>query len=424
MNMMAKAPARQRGVMAVCAEAADQSTLIERVAKGFEAFKANDVEEKKGIAKKFDDVLTREAGDRINAEITALTKEIEKTKALASALQVGPAPNGEDPDVKAHAEQFSNWFRKGDQAMNADMRDLEVNAKLTTQSDSDGGYLVPSQMETEIDRVLGSVSAMRNLAQVMQISAPTYKKLVNVGGSSSGWVGEGEARSETATPKLKEIVFNLQELYANPYSTQRNLDDSTVDVAAWLAEEVSVEFAEQEGASFITGDGVKKPKGILAYPTVANASYAWGKVGVINTGAAAKFAASDPADAFYDLYHALKSGYRNGAAWMMNDVVLGTARKFKDANGNYLWTPPTGNVAATFMGKPIITDDSMPNLSAGSLSVAFGNFQRGYLVVDGVGIRVLRDPFTSKPNVSFYTTKRVGGGIQNFEAIKLMKTAA
>jgi HK97 family phage major capsid protein len=284
-------------------------------------------------------------------------------------------------------------------------------------------------MEKTIDRVLGNVSAIRDISRVINISGQTYKKLVNMGGASSGWVGEQEARSATSTPTLREIAIHVHELYAEPASTQTALDDAIFNIEQWLADEVSIEFAEQESAAFVGGNGVNKPRGFLAYDTVANSAYSWGKLGFVKTGAAAAFATPtaevSPADALIDLYYSLKSGYRNGAAFVMSDAVLGTVRKMKDGDGNHLWAPPAdaGSVP-TILQKPVITDDNMPGLGAGAFPVAFGNFQRGYLIVDRQGVRVLRDPYTSKGSVKFYTTKRVGGGVVNFEAIKLLKCAA
>jgi len=194
-----------------------------------------------------------------------------------------------------------------------------------------------------------------------------------------------------------------------------------VDIAQWLADEVSITFAEQEGAAFISGNGIKKPKGVLAYPTVANASYAWGKLGFVVTGGAAAFASSNPADAIINLHYALKAGYRNNASWLISDAVMGTVRQMKDGQNNYLWAPPTVDAPATILGKPVVTDDNMPALAANAFPIAFGDFQRGYLISDRMGVQVLRDPYTNKPYVQFYTTKRVGGGVVNFEAIKLLK---
>lgn len=415
---------RFRGAARVKADASDPKAILAQLNKTFEAFKDEREKELAGIAAKFDDVVQKDQVDRINAEVTELTNAINEVRKAQAALVLGGNGQPENPDVKAHAQQFNNWFRGGDRKLTADMRELEIKAGLTTQSDPDGGYLVPVEMESTIDRVLGTVSAMRGLSRTMSISASSYKKLVNQGGAASGWVGESDGRPETATPTLAEIMINLEELYANPASTQRALDDAATDVGQWLADEVVIEFAEKEGASFIKGDGKKKPKGILAYDTVLNSSYTWGKIGHVKSGAAAAFAATNPTDAFISLFYALKSGYRNNATWLMADQVQETVRKFKDGQGNYIWSAPTTEMPATILGKPVETDDNMDEVGAGKLPVAFGDFKRAYMVVDGVGIRVLRDPFTSKPNVLFYTTKRVGGGVVNFEALKLMKISA
>lgn len=412
------AAGRMRGVMAARADGANAAKILETLNKTFEEFKAENDARLKGIDKKFDDVVQAEKVERINDELTELSAELETMNKAMAALRLGGG-DAPDPTVAEHAQAFNTWFRKG---VENGLADLQVKASLTSQSDPDGGFLVPEEQAAEIDRVLGTVSAMRTLARVQTISGPTYKKLVNQGGATSGWVGEEETRPATGTPTLREIAIEAMELYANPATTQTLLDDARVDLATWLADEVSIEFAEQEGAAFVAGSGVKKPRGILAYDTVANASYAWGKLGFVVTGAAATFAASDPADAIIDLYYALRAGYRNGASWIVSDAVMGTIRKFKDGQGNYLWAPPTGpDMPTTILGKPVSSDDNMPALSANAFPVAFGNFQRGYLIVDRFGIRVLRDPYTNKPNVSFYTTKRVGGGVVNFEAIKLLK---
>lgn len=421
---------RARGLVGVRADAGDATKILTELQTTFEAFKAERTKELEDIKAGMADVVQTEKVDRINADLGKLTKELDSVNAAIAAIKVGGAGgDAVDPAVVAHASAFNTWFRKGDRALDADMRELEVNAKMTTQSDPDGGYLVPEETEAGIDRVLGTVSTMRSLARVISIGTSTYKKLVNMGGAGAGWVGEEEARPETDTPTLREISINAAELYANPAITQTALDDSRIDIAAWLADEVSIEFAEQEGAAFVAGNGVNKPRGILSYDTVANASYAWGKLGYIASGKAADFADTSTtvskADALVDLYYALKSGYRNNASWLMSDAVMGTVRKFKDAEGNFLWAPPTAAAGvATILGKPVNNDDNMQAVGAGNFPIAFGDFNRGYLIVDRFGVRVLRDPYTNKPFVHFYTTKRVGGGVVNFEAIKLLKIAA
>lgn len=421
-------PRKARGIVAVRADASGNPTeILNDLKKTFEAFKTEHTEELDAIKKGQADVVKSEKVDRINSDITKLQKSLDDVNQTVAALRVGGSGDLPDPAVKEHAQAFNKWFRKGDRAIDANLHDLEVKAALSTDSDPDGGYLVPEEMSDTIDRVVGTVSAMRELATVLPIGTDTYKKLVNMGGAGSGWVGEKDSRPETDTPTLRELIFNTQELYANPATTQKALDDARLDIAAWLANEVAIEFAEQEGAAFISGDGVNKPRGILGYDTVANASYSWGKVGFVKSGVATALTdgSNNGSDALISLYYALKQQYRNGAQWLMADSVMETVRKFKDGDGNYLWSPATASgEVPTFLGKPVRTDDNMDAVAAGKFPIAFGNFQRAYLIIDRFGTRVLRDPYTNKPYVHFYTTKRVGGGIQNFEALKLLKVSA
>jgi HK97 family phage major capsid protein len=415
---------RARGIMGVRADAAGATAILAELQTTFEAFKAERTKELNDINKKLGDVVQTEKVDRINNEISELQKSLDEVNASLSALKVGGGGGSEiDPAKAEHSAAFDQFFRKG--AENG-LKDLEVKAKLTTQSDPDGGYLVPEETEAGIDRVLGTVSAVRSISRVIQVSTDHYKKLVNMGGAASGWVGEEDGRPETSTPTLREILINSGELYANPAATQRSLDDAAFDVAAWLADEVSIEFAEQEGEAFVIGNGVNKPRGILSYDMVANSSYAWGKLGFVVSGKADGFLAPtssvNPADAMIDLNGALKQGYRSNASWLMSDKTETVVRKFKAADGTFLWAPPTAvRDVSTILGKPVVTDDNMPDVGADKFPIAFGDFKRGYLITDRLGVRVLRDPYTSKPNVLFYTTKRVGGGVVNFEALKFLK---
>lgn len=415
---------RARGLVAVRADASNPTAILAELQKTFEAFKEANNKELADLKKGMGDVVQSEKVDRINAEIAALTKAIDETNTALAAARLGGGGEKLSPEKKAHAAAFDQFFRKG---VDNGLQDMEVKAGLRTTSDPDGGALVPEEQATTIEELARTASVMRQLASVISISTGTYKKLVNLGGAGYGWVGETQARPETGTPTLAELAFNVMELYANPAATQTLLDDARVDIAQWLGNEVAQTFADQEGASFITGDGVLKPRGILGYDIVANGSYAWGKLGYVPTKVAAALtdASNNGTDALIDLYYSLKSTYRNGASWLMSDAVMGTVRKFKDADGNYIWAPPTSAAEmATVLGKPVYNDDNMQAVGANAYPIAFGNFARGYLIVDRFGIRVLRDPYTNKPWVHFYTTKRVGGGVQNFEAIKLLKVAS
>lgn len=360
----------------------------------------------------------------VDALITPINAEIDRLSAALSAAQLGGgASDGLNAAERQHSTAFATWFRRGE--VDADLGQLSVSAALSTQSDPDGGYVVPVDWEQGIDRVLGTVSVMRLLARVISVGAGGYRKLVNMGGATSGWTGEEDSRSSTGTPTLRELSLPFGEIYAEPAVTQTMLDDARFDIAAWLADEIAIEFSEEEGDAFIRGNGKNKPRGVLAYDTVLNDNYAWGKVGFKKTGAAAGFAATNPADNLIDLLFALKQGYRNGAAFLTSDSVMAEIRKWKDGQGNYLWAAPTAaDQVGTILGKPAYTDDYMDGLGANKFPVAVADWKKAYTIADRFGTRVLRDPFTNKPFVKFYTTKRVGGGITNYEAIKFLKCAA
>lgn len=265
---------------------------------------------------------------------------------------------------------------------------------------------------------------MRQYATVRVISTESFVKPFNLGGTASGWVSERGARPETATPEIDEMRFPVHELYASPAATQGLLDDARIDIEQWLAEEVIIKFAEDEGNAFVGGDGVGKPQGFIGgTPKVAEANWAHGNLGFVVTGGATGFASANAFDAILSLQYSLKAGYRNGAAFAMNRATTGEIRKIKDGQGRYIWEPSgAAGEPASVLGYPIIDMEEMQDLGADTFPMAFGNFNRGYLIVDhGAGLRVLRNPYIRMPYVIFYTTKRVGGGVQNFDAIKLLK---
>ena len=390
--------------------------IIEAIGKAFEVFKAeNDTRIKAVEAKGHADPILTEKVEKINADLSKMAEMKKQMEALETAMaraQFGN-PGGANKEAQNRTKAFGLLMRKGVDSI----KDLDIQAAASTLSDPDGGFTVPEEVDAAIGRVAMTVSAMRNICSVLTISTDTYKKLVGQGGADSGWVTEKGSRTETATPTLAEIVLNVGEIYANPAATQNLLDDSRVDIGQWLADEVSVAFAEKENPAFISGDGVGKPKGIAAY-TMAS-TYSWGKIGYIASGAASTF---PNADKLIDLQHALKSIYRNGAVFLLNDLTLSTVRKFKDGEGNYMWRPGLAEGSPdTLLGKPVSIDDNVDDIGAGKYPIFFGNFKRAYLIIDRQGTRVLRDPYTAKPYVMFYTTKRVGGGIVMYEALKCIK---
>jgi HK97 family phage major capsid protein len=390
--------------------------------EAFEAFK--DVNDRRlgEIEQKLTaDVVTRDKMDRINRAVDEQKKVLDQMVLKRARPQLGRGEAEISAEAIEHKTAFDAYVRRGEEA---GLREVEAKA-FSTGSATDGGYLVPPETDTEIGRRISIVSPMRALSTVRTVSSAVLKKPFATSGLSTGWVAETAARPQTNTAQLAELAFPTMELYAMPAATQGLLDDAAVDIEAWIAGEVDIVFAEQEGDAFIRGDGVSKPKGFLSYTTVADSAWTWGNLGYIATGAAGTWKATGPSDTLVETVYALKAGHRQNGTFMMNRKTQADIRKFKDADGNYLWRPPTSaGQTASLMGFPIAEAEEMPDVAANALSVAFGDFRSGYLVVDRAGVRILRDPYSAKPYVLFYTTKRVGGGIQNFEAIKVVKFAA
>ncbi len=393
---------------------------LENLTRSFEIFKSTNDErlaeiESKGQA----DILTEEKMDR-------LSKEMDRIQAKAKSLHAAQAR----PALSAKADQdaikieqkrqfFDGFIRKG--------LDAKLDQKaLSTTVDADGGFAVPVELDQQIEKRLRDLSPIRGDANVVAIGSSRYKKLVNTGGITSGWISETGARVETATPTLQEIIPPLGEIYANPAATQAMLDDGNFSVENWLSEELAEEFSFQENNAFVNGTGVNQPKGYLQYTVSAagDDSRTFGELQALNTGVAGDWAASDPSDILVDIIHSMKSGYRAGAKFYMNTSLLAEIRKFKDVDGNYLWRPALENgTPSTLLGYPVVEVAEMPVKAASSLSLCFANMKRAYTVTDRMGTRILRDPYSNKPYVHFYTTKRVGGAVTNDQAIKLLQFA-
>ncbi len=363
------------------------------------------------------DVLSIEKVDRINAAVDEQKRQFDNLLLKSKRPALGSSQFTSIAQME-HKAGFTNYMRSGDEG---NLRALEEKA-LSYGSNPDGGYLVPDETAAEIGRRLSIVSPIRSIAGVRQVSASIYKKPFAQTGPAVGWVSETALRPETNSPSLAELQFPTMELYAMPAATPTLLEDAAVDVDQWIAEEVETAFAEQEGAAFINGDGINKPKGFLSEPMVDESVWAWGNLGYIPTGVDAAFPVSDSSDVLMDIIYGLKAGYRQNAHFVMNRKTQAEIRKLKDANGNYLWqAPANAGMSASLMGFPLVEAEDMPDIASNSAAIAFGDFRRGYLIVDRTGVRVLRDPYSAKPYVLFYTTKRVGGGIQDFDAIKMLK---
>jgi HK97 family phage major capsid protein len=357
-----------------------------------------------------------------NDKVERISLALDEQKRVLDALQhkqTRPPLGGGEPNTPSeHKSAFENYVRRGDERR---LQALDAKS-MSIGSGPDGGYLVPPETEAAIGARLRDISPIRSIASVRQVSGSVLKKPFSIGGPAVGWVGETDARPETTASTLKELQFPTMELYAMPAATAALLEDAVVDIDQWIASEVEAAFAEQEGAAFVAGDGDAKPRGFLDYDQVAEASWAWEKIGYVATGADGAWPAADPSDKLIDTIYALKAGYRQNANWVMNRTTQAAIRKFKDDDGNYIWQPPAAaGQRAMLMGFPLVEAEDMPDIGTDVTAIAFGDFRRGYLVVDRTGVSVLRDPYSAKPYVLFYTTKRVGGGMQDFDAIKLLK---
>jgi HK97 family phage major capsid protein len=309
-----------------------------------------------------------------------------------------------------------DFMRKGDASA------IETKA-VNTGTDSEGGYAVPEDLDRMILELERDMSPMRQVCNSITVSSDDHKKLVNLGGAASGWVGETAARTETGTPTLAQIVATMGEIYANPAATQKSLDDSFFNTEQWISDEVAYEFAQQEGAAFLSGNGTNKPKGILAHTLASTADNVRAFGQLQKTTATAVAAVTG--DELITLIHSLKAGYRSRASFMMNNISVSKVRMLKDLEGNYLWRPglEAGKPSA-LLGYGIVENEDMADMAASANGIMFGDFNRGYTIVDRIGTRILRDPYTNKPYVHFYTTRRTGGMLTDSNAIKVLTQAA
>lgn len=389
----------------------DIGEVAKELKGAFEDFKKSNDKELESI--KAEKNKLEEKTNQLNEKLG----EIDKLKAdLEKEIKEFKRPGGtKGTEVSAHKQAFGQMLRKG---IEDGLGDLQQKA-IQVAVDGDGGYAAPEDLDTTLLELLRDESPMREVCGSIVIGASGYKKLVNIGGAGSGWVGETDARPATGTPTIAQLTAFMGEIYSNPQATQQSLDDIHFDVEGWLAGEVSREFAEKEGSAFLLGDGVNKPKGILAYTraTTADKTRAFGTLQNLKSGIAGGFTG----DNIIDLIYSLKKGYRKNAVFMMNTLSLAKVRKLKDSEGNYLWQPGLQlDQPSTLLAHGIAENEDMPDVAADANAIMFGDFKRGYAIVDRFGTRVLRDPYTNKPNVGFYTTKRVGGMLLDSNAIKVL----
>lgn len=397
-------------------------SAAETLARAFEEYKSvNDQRlhelERKGSS----DVLLTDRLGRLDGVIGKLQDDVSSVKTALQRPAFGAALKIEDGGDSSYKSGFLRYVTKGVEPETG-QKDMSV------VNDPAGGYMVPTEMSARIVTRQYETTPMRQIATVMGITTEAVEMLRDTNEPDATWASELATRADTAEGALGRIRIAAHELYAQPRATQKLLDDAVINVEEWLINKVADKFARRENNAFVVGDGVAQPRGFASYTTqaVSDGTRSWGVLEHVITGVDGAFAASNPADALISLMHKLRVGYMPGAVWLMPRSVAELIRRFKENTTNaYIWQPGLqAGTPATLLGFPIQLAEDMPSPAAGSLSLAFGNFREGYTIVDRIGVRVLRDPYTAAPFVRFRCSKRVGGDVTNFEAIKFLRFSA
>lgn len=383
---------------------------LNSIGKAWEEFKTvNDRKDKEAEKKGAADLLFEEQLGRISGSLDEHKERICKLEAAARRPALCDSKNYANEDIQmAHKEALCNYLKKG---VEDNLYNLQCKT-LSVASDPDGGYLVSPQLSTQITKSVLDTSPMRKLASIELISSDILEIIEDRDEAEAGWTTETAPVNDTDTPQINKRTIAVHELYAQPKATQKLIDDSMIDIESWLAGKVADIFVRKENNAFVAGDGEGKPRGILTYPSGAN----WGQIEQMDSGA------EIVADNLFIFYYRLKEAYASRASFLMNRATVDKIRRLKDSSGQYLWSPGLAVAAPdTLIGVPVYQAADMPLPETGALAIALADFKTAYKIVDRMGIRVLRDPFTEKPFVKFYTTKRVGGDIINFDAIKIMR---
>lgn len=432
----------------------DPAKMVESIQKAFADFQAANDNRLKALEAGKDDIVTKNEVDKINNAITDLKRAMDDRAKEMARLELAGGGSGKVVDLRAHAARFETIRNRGKKKVrpenanveayqayknafedlcrmqfNTDNAAADIRNSMSVGSDPDGGYLVPDEMSTEMEKRLFDTSPMRQIARVISISANAWEApYKSSDATSGGWVGEKASRTATATPTVGMQRIQTFEQYAYPEVTQTMLDDAAIPVESFIVDETEDKMGRTENTAFVTGDGVIRPRGFADYASAAvttnDATRAWGALQYVASGAAGAFSGTDK---LITLMSKLHPNYRQGAVWTMNRSTEATVRQLKDGDGRYL--VGFGDLRDSpfnfsLLGTEIVNLEDMADIASNSYSVAYGNFKRGYLIIDRTGFRVLRDPYTNKPYVGFYITKRVGGDVRNFDAIKLMKFAA
>jgi HK97 family phage major capsid protein len=389
-------------------DGADPKTLIEEIGRQVTAMR----EKQDALSAKVDPLDTAQIA-AMNESIGTMQSTLDGFAAQMAAAKLGQGGGPKQPESPEYSAAFNAHIRKN-----------EVSAAMSVGSNPDGGYTAPVEWDRTIQGRLKLISPMRQYSTVETVGTAGFVKLFNDRAVGSGWVGETASRPATSTPQLSPLTFGNGEIYAFPFVTQQLLDDSQIDIEGWLSGEVATEFDRQEAIAFLSGNGVNKPQGLLNYITGGSAAaiHPWGDIKSLNSGTAA---AVDKPDNIVKLVYSLPTQYQGNARFFANLNTHGTLRLLKDGQGNYLWQPSyQAGEPATLMGRPLVEMPDLPDIAAGSFSLLYGDMAETYLIMDRVGVRVIRDALTNKPFIGFYTTKRVGGGVKNPDAMKALKTSA
>jgi HK97 family phage major capsid protein len=360
--------------------------------------------------------LHAELHERLNKQEDRMSMLSTKSRAPRAPLST-QAETGE----AMHGRAFDAYVRAGEEDA---MRGLDLEGKsLSTAVAADGGYLVDPRTAETVHSVMQSTASIRAIATVVNVEATSYDVLVDHGELESGWATETGSLTVTGTPQVDRISITLHELSALPKASQRLLDDAAFDIEGWLANRIAERFAIAEADAFVNGDGVNKPRGFLNHTKAADVpNLAWGSLGRIDTGVAGGIGSPDK---IVELVYALGARYRANGTFVMNSKTAGLVRKLKDADGRFLWSDGLAAAEpARLLGYPVTVTEAMPDAAPGAYAIAFGDFEAGYTIAERPDLRILRDPFSAKPNVLFYATKRVGGDVTDFAAIKLLRFAA
>lgn len=391
---------------------------VDQLGSAWEDFKSINDKRLKEVEKKgHASALTLESLNKVNNALDSYKSRLDNIEASINrpSFEESTGYKVSNEIAGEHKSAFVSYIRKG---VESDLSLLEQKA-LSVGSDTDGGYLVTPQMSENISKYVIDNSPMRKLASVTNVSTDSLDIIEDRDAAGAAWASsESASVSDSDTPEINKISITAHELVAQPKATQKLIDDSSIDVEAWLTEKLVEIFARTENAAFIGGDGSGKPKGILSYSAGTSGS----TIEQIDSGTDGEVTV----DGLINMFYALKDEYANNATFLMNRSTAQAIRLLKNSTTDeYIWQPGLAAGAPdTLLGVPVEQCSDMPVIASDALAVAVGDFKRAYQVVDRTGIRILRDPYTEKPFVKFYTTKRVGGEVINFEAIKLLKLAA